>query len=517
MIQPASSLLFNRSGPANRFREKLFSQFKVEEVVNLSTLRFELFEGAQSPPCIVTLRPTEPDGEPLIYISPKQVKVAGGADVTESQYSVVIEPHNVSRIWPEEAASEPYVWTSLAWGGRRDMAFIRRLLLPSTSSLKSLDKEQKIVRRKGIVRGNGLKRQPPLRGRRILKTPDFPADTFMRLKALSLPINKDDRTESASSTKMEPFDLPQIILKKTWQIKSGRVKAVMSDSDPNTGGIICTQSYVSVHASAAYEGHLDAACLAYNSIFAVYFLLLTSGRLASYRPEALVNEILALPIPEPRIGLHEGLENLVQVDNRVRTAFDFKDSEWVLVEDLCEYTLPDFKGDETSPGRQPTERASRFTQAARSEPQLSTYCRYFARVLKAGFGQDKAVCATIYQDPADSPFPVRLVAIHLDWPRDEDVVVERIDSAALCNLLMKIDGELLQEGNGKRGGIFYQRVARVYAEYQNKRRSIPTVYIVKPDRIRYWTRSAALRDADEVAADVQLWQQRAQSGGRGRK
>src|SRR5258708_21130578 len=44
MIQPASSLLFNRSGPANRFRERLFSNFKVDEVVNLSTLRFELFE-----------------------------------------------------------------------------------------------------------------------------------------------------------------------------------------------------------------------------------------------------------------------------------------------------------------------------------------------------------------------------------------------------------------------------------------------------------------------------------------
>ena len=53
MIQPASSLLFNRSGPATRFREKLFSAFKVEQIVNLSTLRFELFEDAVSPPCIV--------------------------------------------------------------------------------------------------------------------------------------------------------------------------------------------------------------------------------------------------------------------------------------------------------------------------------------------------------------------------------------------------------------------------------------------------------------------------------
>jgi hypothetical protein len=148
---------------------------------------------------------------------------------------------------------------------------------------------------------------------------------------------------------------------------------------------------------------------------------------------------------------------------------------------------------------------------------LSTYCHYFSRVLKAGFGQDKAVCATIYQDTAESPLPVRLVAVHLDWPRDDDVVVERIDSAALCDRLMDLDQKWLQTGDPGRGGIFYQRVALVYSEFSYNRRSIPTVYIIKPDRIRYWTRSAALRDADEVAADLQLWRQQARPTGRARQ
>ena len=515
MIQPASSLLFNRSGPANRFREKLFSQYKVEEVVNLSTLRFELFEGATSPPCIVTLRPTEPDDEPLLYISPKQAKEAGGAEVSESNYAIVIEPHDISRIWPDEAATEALVWTALAWGGRRDLAFIRKLR--GARSLKQLDDKKIIDRRKGIVRGNRLKRQPLLRNRYILETPDFPVNSFLQLEALRLLINDDDRTEAASSTTMKPFDLPQLILKKAWQFTSGRVKAVMTKSDTHTGGIICTQSYVSVHAPPKYEAWLQSACLSYNSVLAVYYLLLTSGRLASYRPEALVDEILAVPMPEPELGVLDNLETLEQVDARIHRAFDFKDSEWLLVEDLCKYTLPDFKGDETSPGRQPTERARRFTLVAKSEPHLSEYCHYFTRVLKAGFGQDKAVCATIFQDTADSPLPVRLVAIHLDWAREKDVVVERIDSAALCDRLMELDEKWLQTGDQSRGGIFYQRVALVYSEFRYKRRLIPTVYIVKPDRIRYWTRSAALRDADEVAADVQLWRQQAQSVGRGRK
>jgi hypothetical protein len=221
-------------------------------------------------------------------------------------------------------------------------------------------------------------------------------------------------------------------------------------------------------------------------------------------------------MPEPRVGLLNDVEGLDQVDERVRREFAFKDSEWVLVRDLCDYTIPDFKGDETSAGRRKTLRTRAAQDVAKREPQLSEYCHYFLRVLRAGFGQDKTVCATLFQDTADSPLPVRLVAIHLDWPRDEEIVVEPIDSADLCDRLMALDERWLQAGDKNRGGIFYQRVAMVYSEYRYKGRSIPTVYIIKPDRIRYWTRSAALRDADEVAADVQLWRQQTPPRGKER-
>jgi hypothetical protein len=469
MIQPASSLLFNRSGPANRFRKKLFSQFKVEEVVNLSTLRFELFEGATSPPCIVTLRPTEPDGEPLLYISPKQVKEAGGAEVAESQYAVVIEPHDISRIWPDEAAAEPLVWTALAWGGRRDLAFMKKLL--AFDSLATLETKGIITRRKGIVRGDGRKTIPELKGKHILETSSFPESTFLFLRATTLPINDNEFVDDDDSITVQPFEIPQLVLKKSWQAQTGRVQAARVLSDERTGGIVCTQSYVTVHASQEHTHYLDSACLGYNSRLAVYFLLLTSGRLASYRPEPLVSELLSVPIAPVGDKNLEHFENYDQVDAHVLGSIGLKDSEITLIKDLFEFTLPDFKGGKTSPGRQPTERVRRFTQAAKSEPHLSEYCHYFTRVLKAGFGQDKAVCATIFQDASNSPLPVRLVAIHLNWAREKDIVVEPIDSAALCDRLMELDEKWLQTGDRGRGGIFYQRVALVYSEFRHERRS----------------------------------------------
>jgi len=516
MIQPASSLLFNRSGPANRFREKLFSQFKVEEVVNLSTLRFELFEKATSPPCIVTLRPTEPDNEPLVYIAPKQVKVSGGAEVGESEYAVIIEPHDISRVWPEEAISEPYVWTALAWGGRRDLRLVQRLSL--YASIEQYRRAGRLCTSEGVIRGNRAKRADQWQSRRVLFEERFPPGTFLSLDARKLPLNTDPFFERPRTRHQNAFACPQVIIKQGWTVETGRFAAARTEVPDHTDGVVCSQSFVTVHAALEDEDILRSAVLTYNSLVAVHYLLLTSGRLASYRPEPLVGEMRSLPLAPLQEGILEGVRTLEDVDRRVRERFSIRDSEWVLIDDLFQYTMPDFKGDESSPGRQTTERARRASTSAKSEPHLSAYCEYFVRVLKAGFGEDKAVCATIYQDAYDSRLPVRLVAIHFDWPREQEMAVEHIDSPALCDLLVRLDRELLQTRGRRHGGVFFQRVARVYSQYPQEGRLIPTVYIIKPDRIRYWTRSAALRDADEVAADVQLWREQTRPrAGRGGK
>jgi hypothetical protein len=503
MIQPASSLLFNRSGPANRFREKLFSEFRIEEVVNLSTLRFELFEDATSPPCIVTMRPSAPDGEALLYISPKQVKPAGGADVAESSYSIVIEPHDISQVLPDEAAYEPNVWTALAWGGRRDFVLVKRL-----SQLDTLDKYRKagvVASREGMIRGDRKRRQDDILNRPLLEQDDFPAGTLLLLNADRLVPNEDPFTHSRDSTAYEAFELPQLLIKQGWTVDSSRFRAAVVRSR-RPEGVICSQSYISVHAASEHAQILAASAVTYNSILAVYYLLLSSGRLASYRPEPLVEDMRAVPLPILSNDVLMSVTSLQEVDEQIRAAFGFRDAEWALVEDLFTYTLPDFKGDEGSPGRQPTERKPQLKTAAGREPHLSAYCKYFLDVLKGGFGDDKPVCATIYQDAPQTRLPVRVVAIHLDWDRQESIVVEPIDSADLCQRLVELDEKFLQVGDASRGGIFFQRIARVYVEERQGRQTIPTIYIIKPDRIRYWTRSAGMRDADEVAADMWTWQ-----------
>ena len=494
MMQPAGVLIFNQIGTAKEFRQKLFSEFKVEEIVNLSALRFGLFKDAISPSCIVTMLANPSDGKPLSYICPKP------AHTNEDDYRIVIEPADINLIYVQETIADSLVWTALMWGGRRDLVLLRRL--SQQENIEKLKINNIAITRQGIIRGDRSKRQAKILDKRILESKKFPDDTFIFLQAENLPVNNDPYTHSRDSTDFTAFEMPQMILKQGWQTGSKRFQAAISRADNTMEGIICSKSYVSVHVSEEYIPFLESAYLSYNSKLAVYYLLLSSGRFASYRPETNVEDLLRVPIPEPRPKILEKIKNFEEVDERVRQSFSFKDSEWILIEDLFNYTLPDFKGDSSSAGRKTTRSNSKKHSQEKPEEVLKKYCEYFMRVIKAGFGQDKEVCATIFQEKNAPYVPVRLVAIHLNRPGCEGLQIEPINSPDLLEQLKRLNEVLLDRGNTEEGGIFYQRVAKIYASVKLKGINIPTVYLVKPDKIRYWTRSMALRDADEVAADI---------------
>jgi len=70
----------------------------------------------------------------------------------------------------------------------------------------------------------------------------------------------------------------------------------------------------------------------------------------------------------------------------------------------------------------------------------------------------------------------------------------KVDWSGAEELRAKLDA-LLREQRGS--GLTVTRIARIYDG--------PCIYLLKPDRLRYWLRSIALRDADETLAD--LWDQ----------
>lgn len=494
MLQPASTLLSNQESTAKSFRKKFFRKYKIDKIVNLSALRFVLFPKATSPTCLVVMRSVLPDNEPIVYVFPKR------SCTKEDSYRIIIEHSDINKIYPNEAVQDDLVWTALAWGGRRDLSNMQKLA--QLNNLEQFEKEGVAKTRRGIGRGNGDKQEEIL-NMPLLDSEQFPKGTIVHLDATQLKLNDDSSLYKGHSKDLSAFKLPQMVFKLSWQKEEGRFRAALVKSNKKLGPVICSSDYVSVHVPKKQYSILESACLSFNSIVAVYYALLSSGRFAFYRPTPNKEDLLRVPIPPCQPDILKKIKTIEDVDQYVRKAFGFKDAEWVLVEDLLKYTLQDFKGGLDSAGRQPTQKNG-------NEDVLEEYCCYFKRVLNAGFGEDKNISVTIFTESEDSSLPVRLVAIHLESPENSSIKIEPITSLKLLDRLKELDVKYLDsEDKRKGGGIFYRRVARIYDTVEIAGRKVPTIYLVKPDKVRYWTRSMALRDADEVAADIKLWKNEA--------
>ncbi|MCX5638593.1 MAG: N-6 DNA methylase [Planctomycetota bacterium] len=509
LLQPAGALLFNSNSTAIKFRRRFFRTFGVERIVNLSPLRFGLFRHAVSPACIIILNPTSPSNEPLVYVCPKPKRTK------EDEYSIVIEPYDINYVYPEEAIDDNLVWTVLAWGGRRDFALVRELRGDSFCTIKEL-------RKQGILRiHNGFKRRkvgarnyhearflPVLEDHkiwdsspRVIDAKWFPQNTnlmFERFRGLDI------------------FTVPLIIIKGSWTIKDKRFKAVLVKGTPHSDKLLYAESFNGIQGGD--ECIIDTITIAMNSILSVYYFFLTGAELGSYRPKLLLHDILELPLPKKSVLSEIDLGHCTEdaIDLESKKLYGIKESEWVLIEDLFNYTLPDFKEGENSPGRQRTCEIRAKGGKSLEEGVLKDYCDYLTRVLRAGFGQGKQVSTTIFEERSQEHLPVRLVALHLDATAKPFIRLEKIDSQKLICLLRELDNKYLSTTTERaRGGIFYQRVARVYDTVDIDGKKVPTIFIIKPDQVRYWTRSMAMRDADEIAGDIMLWQDSSEGTHRG--
>ncbi|MBI5688614.1 MAG: N-6 DNA methylase [Verrucomicrobia bacterium] len=494
MLQPAMTLLFNRAETANGFRRRFFSEFNVHKVVNFAPVRFILFgKRAISPACLIVFDGGSPASderdEPRIEyatVKPRQT--------SEDNYALTIEPFDIHLISPKEAANDPLVWTTLSWGGRRDLSLLRSLShFPSIAKLKA---DKKVKTREGVNRGDRKKVQKQIVGWRMLEGTEFPPNSFPRLSSRKLPVNDDPLTDGRASTDFSAFERPQLLIKGGWKTDESRFQASLVDYEKSDEiGVLCSQSYITVsdpNAVAGQSSILDAATIVLNSKLAVYHLLLTSSRFASYRPEPLVADFLNVPLPPIKGDALDYVRKPADCDVLVRNGFELAREDWGLVEDLFDYTLPDFKGDATSPGRRRTTR--------KDEPQLSKYFEFFSAVLLEAFGPDKRITATIYQElPGEELLGLRLVAIELGATGTrEDISVRPLNTPRLLAEIAEVQS---RESERAKNSWLSGAIVRLYGSSGTGRNKTPTIFLLKPDQHRYWTRSMAMRDADEVAAD----------------
>jgi len=368
---------------------------------------------------------------------------------------------------------------------------------PSYPTLKKLEKQEKVLTRNGVLEGDrGKKLSSDFGKRRYLSTPKFPVGTFLKLIAKDVPLWKNPSISTRdTAANFEPFKAPQLLIKKVLQAKSLRLQSVLVDSGPNEWGVICKESYITVREMANKPDYIERACLALNnSLIAPYFLTLTTN-IGVYITKASVEDLLSVPLPSGPVDL-SNIHSIEELDTAAKKYFPLTAADWQLIEDFLEYTLPDALRKTPGIGRNSTRRNSEQNVP---EPDLSAYCDAVLRVIKSTYGSAKSISTTIYSESGGEKLPVRMVTIRLNTPSQRAISFETINADGLFDELKKFYNEQLTRktrATAGGGGLGFQRVA--YLVRSDKSGMISLTFI-KPDERRYWLRSLAMRDADQIA------------------
>ena len=490
MLQPAPPWLYQRGKPALELREKFFQTYSVDEITNLSALRREMFADVIGPSCVIVAGVDEPKPDlDLFYFTPKPIRSADGV----AQFC--IEPQDVNRVTHYEAANDPLVWPVLSLGGRRDLQLIRRLReLPTLTSLKA---EGKIQTRMGVIPGDRKKVLSDLKNKPYFDARDFPDDTF-ELDADSVPKWKDPRVDKLHGIKSyDEFKNPQLLIKHSYVSRLGRFRAALVKSSDPEWGVVCKETYLSIRDLDPDRSNIQSACVAYNSQFATYFLFLTSSRLGHYITEVPTKELMRLPLL-PTKPL-KTVRSFQEIDDAVSNGGALTAADKIILEDILEVSLPDALRQTPGRGRESTTRRA----GRKNESELKAFAKTFVRVIQETFGKDKPISATILQEAENhTQLPLRVVTFHIGEKRDPQLEIEPIDTELLLDQLGDFHRNVLSKKarTANNDGLGFQRV--VFLFQRDKAKNVTNLTIIKPDEYRYWTRSQAMRDADELSVSI---------------
>jgi hypothetical protein len=502
--------LFNHSGTAVEFQRTLFLRHAIDQVLNLTDYQFFLFAEARHPALVISYRKQKPENvhHAIRYWSPKADWLVTRAEV------IVISPEDRCTLTVGEVLDDlkgrdaPLIWKQWYWASGRDRRLIDRLTLyPRLRDYVRLTTEKASSKPWLIAEGF----QPVGKG-------DDPA----KAKTIQLPSRLFIK---ATSPFLDLFLLPSecSTLPGTRATTRRKIRGTDAFRAPH---VLVSQGFTSIayadfdvsfqHALRGINGPKEdrelliflAAYL--RSPLARYFLFHTSSNWGVSRQKVHVEELLRLPFQFPddakqtkrswelvkevssvvdrAAGCAEDTfsdrKDLVhsaeaEIETLVNEYFDILPSEKALIDDTVNVLIPSAR-----PSRVKVDVP---TLVSSNEQQRTDYIQRLS--------------ATLSDWAKGSPFVVQgrwlaseKLGVGMAVLRKSLRGVEAFDPTENLNdVLAALHG--LRTASGERFNTFdLIRGAKVFDRDR--------LYLVKSIAQRFWTQTAALNDADEIAGTI---------------
>lgn len=481
----AAKILFNTGNKYETFRQRFFSKYEVETVINLSVVREIMFDNATSPGAVIIYRnPSLSKKENIVYCVPKNIRTIN------NNQSLVIDSTEVKYITLSDILKEnSKIFKIAMWGNMRDSLFIDKLQkCPSILTLSSNES-----------RGTGLH----LKDKKN-KTLDSNFRTYK-----SLPLKKVQRYFTPDSNlhplgsnyvkyraiNKDIFSPPIILLKR---------------------GTIDTQFCCSfVDYRCVYTDRIYGLCLpnksvnyckalvaSLNSSLATYYLFLISSTWAvDKQGDTLHDEILSFPAITELMD-QESIDILAQktdeiselfmnrsteilriekeIDQIIFTALKISNSEQKLIENVLNNSIGlqnryTFNGSEK---QLKVKDLNEYTETL-SSTLLST--------LKHG---NKGFWIEVLDSEQLEPIHIVIINFNNKY-KSGTWDFSKITSTEYREIIKDINTFAIEQHSES---IYYRKAFKYFTSDK--------LYLIKTNEKRFWNASAALNDADSIISDL---------------
>lgn len=465
LLMPSKGLLFNRSEKSRAYRENLFSDNNVLAMINLSVYRKFLFDHASGPAAAIIYTPKKEEiSQPIIYCTPKPTYTI------EDVRKFSIDPTDICRI-PRDIIDDDRIWKIAMWGAPRDLELIAKMQ-STFAPMVSFIEENHMATAEGFKRGNRKTQCHDFEG-----LPLVDAKTFKPYYVSSSELKTVDFDDFECIVKnaREIFAAPHLIIKQSH--KNGTFLSEVLDYDA-----VFNHSLLGVHGDVNMLKYLSV--LIGSRVFS-YYHILTNRKWLVERDELEAGDIWQTPIPKPSDEeISEAcdiFDELVILPSKKQKAEKFarhmyrlKEYENYQIDDVIDYVYDYFKNKQHS--------------VSFEQPSIDAYKLYYhsiKEVLTNTFGTSVGLSGDLCFGNA----PLSVLVLNIGRQSDKGLNVITSNDR-LNEILSSLDSSLVDN----KQMVFVRRNLRIYQ--QDK------IYIVKPSQRKYWTYSAACRDADEIFEDV---------------
>ncbi len=470
---------FSKNSNAIAAKKELFTRFKPQIIINLSKLyRDNIFPNSEAPAMVFVGKGCRAKTKDSCYF------VCPERSLEVRKHGIIeIGAENVTKVSVNGLANDPDMLKVATWGSARDMILVQKM----KNAFSKIVKISGDMPKTGYMVGRQNNDVPEnLRQMKCLTAGNM---RRYQIKLEDLEILKYEKLENPRNP--EIYQAPLIIISE--QIEPNGIIAAFSEEN-----IIYARSYSGItfsKSSVNYAHYLNGII---NSLVSSYFLFMTASSWGVERKKIMRQDLSYLPVPQPtednenfvsKIIAIEGqlrkdqkkLEEVQlkkQLDEAVFDLYSLDEMERILVEDMVNMTINLYMIREKSAviKRPKNDELVQYAQS------LISVIKPFLQTLNQ---------RTIIADVLDvSNAPLQVVKFSLVSIPEREEIVRTLPVQELETVLKNIAEQLSQEIADK---IYTRRNLRIYAGED--------IYIVKPAKRIYWTRSAGLNDADIILSE----------------